>query len=167
MRNKNFGFTLIELLVVIAVIGILAALIVVSIGGSRNRARDSRRMSDLRQIQSAQEMVMGDDRNYKKSAGAVGVIPEMASVQRQYLTELSDPLDNDDYKYIWVGNDEVAGCAGFAAGNYYCALAKLEEKKQCGNVFRYFMVNNKGSKEICSAVDFVANPPDCVACMAL
>ncbi len=57
MKNqKKKGFTLIELLVVIAIIGLLATLSVVALNNARERARDTRRISDVKQIQTALEL---------------------------------------------------------------------------------------------------------------
>lgn len=49
------GFTLIELLVVIAIIGILAALIIVSLAGARDKATDTKYKTNLGNIALAME----------------------------------------------------------------------------------------------------------------
>ena len=47
---KKKGFTLIELLVVIAIIGLISTLAVVSLNKAKAKARDAKRMSDLKVI---------------------------------------------------------------------------------------------------------------------
>lgn len=54
--RTSSGFTLIELLVVVAIIGILASIVLVSLNGARMKARDARRISDLKAIQTALEL---------------------------------------------------------------------------------------------------------------
>ncbi|MDP2933388.1 MAG: type II secretion system protein, partial [bacterium] len=60
MKKKKKGFTLIELLVVIAVIGLLASIVLVAMGGARKKARDARGQGDLRQMSTALELKYAD-----------------------------------------------------------------------------------------------------------
>lgn len=53
---KTRAFTLIELLVVIAIIAILTALILPALAGSKGKARDAQRVSDISQLQGALEL---------------------------------------------------------------------------------------------------------------
>lgn len=61
--NKK-GFTLIELLVVIAIIGLLSTLAVVSLNNARAKSRDAKRVSDIKQVQTALELFYNDNNGY-------------------------------------------------------------------------------------------------------
>lgn len=54
-QAKQKGFTIIELLIVIVVIGILATITAVALGGANERARDAKRESDAKSLQTALE----------------------------------------------------------------------------------------------------------------
>lgn len=78
MRNRK-GFTLIELLVVIAIIGLLATLSVVALNNAREKSRDAKRVSDIKQIQTALELYFVDQNGYPDEAanlilGATGAL---------------------------------------------------------------------------------------------
>ncbi len=70
MTNRK-GFTLIELLVVIAIIGILSTLAVVALNSARQKSRDAKRVSDIKQVQTALELYFGDQNGYPVAATAV------------------------------------------------------------------------------------------------
>ena len=73
MRKSNKGFTLIELLVVIAIIGLLSTLAVVALNSARQKARDSKRVADVKQIQTALELYYADLNGYPTAATAVAL----------------------------------------------------------------------------------------------
>lgn len=66
------GFTLVELLVVIAIIGLLSTLAVISLGSIRERARDTKRLSDMRALHQAMEIVKDEKGKYSYACNLVG-----------------------------------------------------------------------------------------------
>jgi prepilin-type N-terminal cleavage/methylation domain-containing protein len=62
MKNRNKGkkhiggFTLIELLVVIAIIAILSTVVMAGLNSARQKGRDAKRLSDIKQVQAALEL---------------------------------------------------------------------------------------------------------------
>lgn len=59
MKSKK-GFTLIELLVVIAIIGILAAIVLVSLRGAPARAKNARIMANVTQARAIAALIYSD-----------------------------------------------------------------------------------------------------------
>ncbi len=71
MHVNKKGFTLIELLVVIGIIGLLSTLAIVSLNTTRAKARDTKRISDVKELQTALEVYFSDNGKYPVHAAAV------------------------------------------------------------------------------------------------
>ena len=100
-KKGQKGFTLIELLVVIAIIGILATIVLVSLNTARSKARDTRRVSDLRQIALALEMYYDDNSTYPVVATCVnGNIPAALATSGYIGAVPEDPGATDTYAYL-------------------------------------------------------------------
>lgn len=72
-RTDSKGFTLIELLTVIAIIGILAAIIIPTVGKVRESARKSSALSNVRQVTLAISVYASDNRGYLPRQVEAGV----------------------------------------------------------------------------------------------
>jgi prepilin-type N-terminal cleavage/methylation domain-containing protein len=109
MRSSyNRGFTLIELLVVIAIIGLLSSVILASLNGARQKGRDARRLSDLKQLQVALEL-------YYSSQSAPAYPAALSSLAPTYIPAVpTDPQTNANYTYqgYTIGSTIVSYCIG-------------------------------------------------------
>lgn len=121
--KKTKGYTLVELLVVIAIVGILSALSLVALGGTRKTARDGKRKVDIEQIRSALEIYRADCKRYPASLPAVdtaligdGTNCPAANVYLQKRP--GDPLSTYFYVYkVGTGNNSYNLCAYLELGN--------------------------------------------------
>ncbi len=66
--DKTSSFTLIELLIVVAIIGILAALIIVSVTTAAAKGRDAVRIQDLKNMEQALEMYYTANGSYPSTS---------------------------------------------------------------------------------------------------
>jgi len=81
MMKKQKGFTLIELLVVIGIIGLLATLAVVAFGSAQVKARDTKRVADIRTIVATLATVYQDSPNAVLCDGAAVLSGTATAIQ--------------------------------------------------------------------------------------
>lgn len=98
------AFTLIELLVVIAIIGSLSALFLPNFMAARERARDSQRKSDLKQIQKAFELYKQDqtDSSVPTTLPASNVEFSNDTTGTIYMNKFPSDPQGSNYGYVYT-----------------------------------------------------------------
>lgn len=159
------AFTLIELLVVIAIIAILSSVVLASLNTARIKGRDARRVTDLKQLQSALEFYydkngtypiggVGSDQVWWATGVGTGVLTPL--VTQGFIAKLPiDPGLNTSASPSGSGCGGMQIYAYWSNGTQYLLAAVNESKRftgctQTGNwsgpsatdpVFHYYIKN--------------------------
>jgi prepilin-type N-terminal cleavage/methylation domain-containing protein len=135
LNKRSDGFTLAELLIVVVIIAVLAAISIVAYSNISGRARDSKRISELRHVAKLVELYKADNGGYPTCSGTgtyqanttanSGLIeaclkPELVP---KYADSLPlDPINADEKRYFYaVGyqkNDGVNSYVNNESSNY-------------------------------------------------
>ncbi len=129
-KNRNLGFTLIEILVVVAIIGMISAVVMVSLRTARAKGRDAKRKSDLVQLQKALELYQLNNNGYPLtgSGNSCGGNPNTQSNKWGGLNS-GTSLNQSSGANGWIPNlaptyllqlpvDPAAGSASWSGYNY-------------------------------------------------
>ena len=100
------GFTLIELLTVIAIIALLASIILASLNTARQRSRDGKRVSDIKNLELALSLYYNDNSAYPTT---------LASLVPTYISSLPTDPNYSVTSATCVSSPTTAGCYQYAA----------------------------------------------------
>lgn len=128
--NTEKGFTLIELMVVIAIIGLLSSVVLTSLSQARIKARDARRLSDIRQVQTALEIFNTTYGGYPflyNVGGALNSCSPATSYMCQLQEELAsymsvlpeDPIQDGSNRFRYYPSIYIGRTAPLNGGNIY------------------------------------------------
>jgi len=134
MKSHKPAFTLVELLVVVAIIGLLASISVIALSSARTKARDARRVGDVKQVTTALELFFNDYGRYPTDQEwALGylVSPDGSSTYLSTIPSAPNPPDGscdsstNQFSYTQDNNGESytitfctgANIAALSAGN--------------------------------------------------
>lgn len=123
-KSINKGFTLIELLVVIAIIAILAGILFPVFASAREKARQTKCMSNLKQIATAISIYTDDHHETFPFANKTSVGPWMKNIQ-PYLKSYEVCFCPSSWQNYNGSDDENSIIENCKTGNYSANLSMM------------------------------------------
>lgn len=125
-KRKHAAFSLVETLIVMAIIGILAAVVTVNMGGSIDRAEASRVIADLDALRSAAQMYLVDNGSDVETLDI--------DLLKTYVTA-PEKFDDDEYEFL-VGDDTSQWFVGRKASTLSSAVREVLQGMATDNGLR-------------------------------
>jgi len=111
IKDKQKGFTIVELLVVIVVIGILAAITIVSYTGITARANGSKAVANAQSIISVAEAIGADEGKYPVTIAEFGTLASSARIPAGITISVTAPVTGDGTTKFQLFTSTTAGAA--------------------------------------------------------
>lgn len=141
-NKTRLAFTLVEMLLVLAIITLLSVSILASIGQTRAKGRDAKRIEDMKQITNALNLYFADKGTYPSVSGTeTGCTPNagwdcshlggdfIPDLVPKYLSQMPvDPTNNNTYHYMYYRTTgSIYDCvAPPARGKYVLGISMFE-----------------------------------------
>lgn len=128
MINKNKAFTLVELLIVLSIMGVLLSVVLASTTLARAKSRDTKRISDMKEIQLGLAVYFDVNRVYPASLNTLtsqGFLPSLPTDPQGTAYEYLSSSPNSTYclgskleNTIPTDNTSCTSAASGSTANY-------------------------------------------------
>lgn len=110
--KKALRFLIIGIVLpIIPIIGVLSSIVLVSLGGAREKAKEAKMMANISQVRTAAEIIYGDTENY---SGVSCLNPQLASICDDIKTAIGkEPT-------IYSSREAYCAYVKLPSGDYYC-----------------------------------------------